>query len=101
MRPVWSEPSVRSSGMLACARRPRHFDRLGRFVHRDHPLSSSMIDLAPAIAELTRDLVALDSRSFVTNIAVAERIERELQGFEVERIDYQDAAGVAKRVLVA
>jgi acetylornithine deacetylase len=60
-----------------------------------------MTDPAPAIAELTRDLVALDSRSFVSNIAVAERIERELRGFEVERIDYQDAAGVAKRVLVA
>jgi acetylornithine deacetylase len=60
-----------------------------------------MTDPAPAIAELTRDLVALDSRSFVSNIAVAERIERELRGFEVERIDYQDVAGVAKRVLVA
>ena len=60
-----------------------------------------MTDPAPAIAELTRDLVALDSRSFVSNIAVAERIERELCGFEVERIDYQDVAGVAKRVLVA
>jgi acetylornithine deacetylase len=60
-----------------------------------------MTDPAPAIAELTRDLVALDSRSFVSNIAVAERIERELRGFEVERIDYQDSAGVAKRVLVA
>ena len=60
-----------------------------------------MTDPTPAIAELTRDLVALDSRSSVSNIAVAERIERELRGFEVERIDYQDAAGVAKRVLVA
>ena len=60
-----------------------------------------MTDPPPAITELTRDLVALDSRSFVTNIAVADRIERELRGFEVERIDYRDAAGVAKRVLVA
>ena len=60
-----------------------------------------MTDLAPAIAELTRNLVALDSRSFVSNIAVADCIEPELRGFEVERIDYQDAAGVQKRVLVA
>jgi acetylornithine deacetylase len=60
-----------------------------------------MTDQTPAIAELARDLVALDSRSSVSNIAVAERIEPELRGFEVERIDYQDAAGVAKRVLVA
>ena len=45
--------------------------------------------------------MALDSRSSVSNLAVADRIEPELRGFEVERIDYQDAAGVAKRVLVA
>jgi acetylornithine deacetylase/succinyl-diaminopimelate desuccinylase-like protein len=32
---------------------------------------------------------------------VADRIEPELRGFEVERVDYLDAAGVAKRVLVA
>ncbi|HET6307678.1 MAG TPA: M20/M25/M40 family metallo-hydrolase [Rhodopila sp.] len=60
-----------------------------------------MTDLTTAIADLTRDLVALDSRSPVSNIAVAERIEPELIGFEVERIGYTDAAGVAKRVLVA
>jgi acetylornithine deacetylase/succinyl-diaminopimelate desuccinylase-like protein len=60
-----------------------------------------MTDQIPAITELARDLVALDSRSSISNIAVAERIEPELRGFEVERIDYQDTAGVAKRVLVA
>jgi acetylornithine deacetylase len=60
-----------------------------------------MTDHTTAITDLTRDLVALDSRSSVSNIPVAERIEPELFGFEVERIDYQDAAGVAKRVLVA
>jgi acetylornithine deacetylase len=61
-----------------------------------------MTDLTgTAIAELTRDLVALDSRSSVTNIAVAERIERELSSFEVERLDYRDPDGVAKCVLVA
>ncbi len=60
-----------------------------------------MNDPTAAIAELTRDLVALDSRSALSNHAVAERIEPALDGFEIERIDYQDAAGVAKRVLVA
>ncbi len=60
-----------------------------------------MTDLTSEIADLTRDLVVIDSRSFVSNIAVADRIEPELTGFEVERIDYLDAAGVAKRVLVA
>jgi acetylornithine deacetylase len=60
-----------------------------------------MVSFASVIAGLTRDLVALDSRSSVSNLAVAERIEPELKGFDVERVDYLDAAGVAKRVLVA
>jgi acetylornithine deacetylase len=60
-----------------------------------------MTDLTVPMAELTRDLVKLDSRSNLSNIPVAERIEAELAGFEVERIDFEDAAGVAKRVLVA
>ncbi|MDO9707340.1 M20/M25/M40 family metallo-hydrolase [Paracraurococcus lichenis] len=54
-----------------------------------------------AVARLAADLVALDSRSSRSNLAVAERIEAELAGFEVERLDYTDAAGVAKRALVA
>jgi acetylornithine deacetylase len=60
-----------------------------------------MTDLIARIAELTRDLVMLDSRGSVSNIPVADRLEPELRGFDVERIDYQDTAGVAKRVLVA
>jgi acetylornithine deacetylase len=53
------------------------------------------------LAELAQALVRMDSRSSVSNIAVAERIEAELTGFEVERLDYTDPAGVAKRALVA
>jgi len=53
------------------------------------------------LIRLARDLVRIDSRSFVSNIAVAERIEAELGGFEIEQIDYVDAGGVAKRALVA
>jgi acetylornithine deacetylase len=60
-----------------------------------------MTDHNTTIAELTRDLVALDSRSSISNIPVADRIEPELRGFDVERIDFHDAAGVPKRVLVA
>jgi len=60
-----------------------------------------MTDTLAALSALTRDLVAIDSRSFVSNLSIAERIEAELTGFEVERLDYLDAAGVAKRVLVA
>jgi acetylornithine deacetylase len=53
------------------------------------------------VLRLAADLVAIDSRSSVSNLAVAERIERELAAFEVERLDYTDAAGVAKRAIVA
>jgi acetylornithine deacetylase/succinyl-diaminopimelate desuccinylase-like protein len=54
-----------------------------------------------ALVTLAADLVRLDSRSSLSNLAVAERIEAELGGFEVERLDYLDAAGVAKRAIVA
>ena len=50
---------------------------------------------------LAAALVRLDSRSFISNLAVAERIEAELGGFEIERLDYKDPAGIAKRALVA
>jgi acetylornithine deacetylase len=53
------------------------------------------------LARLAADLVRMDSRSHLSNIAVAERIEAELPGFEIERLDYVDGAGVAKRALVA
>jgi acetylornithine deacetylase len=53
------------------------------------------------LARLAADLVRMDSRSSVSNIPVAERILAELDGFETERLDYTDANGVAKCVLVA
>jgi acetylornithine deacetylase/succinyl-diaminopimelate desuccinylase-like protein len=37
----------------------------------------------------------------VSNLPVAERVEAALAGFDIERIDYTDDAGVAKRALVA
>lgn len=60
-----------------------------------------MTDYSSAVATLARELVAIDSRSFLSNLAVADRVEAELSGFELERIDYKDANGVAKRALVA
>ena len=60
-----------------------------------------MIDTERAVLALATDLVRLDSRSFVSNVAVADRIEQELSGFEIERLDYADAAGVPKRAIVA
>jgi acetylornithine deacetylase len=60
-----------------------------------------MTDIANDVVSLARDLIALDSRSFVSNLAVADRVEAALTGFDLERIDYTDDAGVAKRALVA
>ena len=56
---------------------------------------------AEAVAALAADLVRIDSRSSVSNLPVAERIEAMLGGFEIERLDFTDAAGVAKRAIVA
>lgn len=60
-----------------------------------------MTDDADAVLRLAADLVAIDSRSSISNLVIAERIEAELTGFEIERVDYADANGVAKRALVA
>ncbi|MBW6400734.1 M20/M25/M40 family metallo-hydrolase [Roseomonas sp. HJA6] len=60
-----------------------------------------MTEDADAVLRLAADLVAIDSRSAISNIPVADRIEAELTGFEIERVDYTDANGVAKRALVA
>lgn len=60
-----------------------------------------MDDIAARVARLAADLVAIDSRSALSNLGVAERIEQELRGFEVVRVDYADANGVAKRALIA
>jgi acetylornithine deacetylase/succinyl-diaminopimelate desuccinylase-like protein len=60
-----------------------------------------MTDFQTEVVSLARELVSLDSRSFVSNLAVAERVETSLAGFDIERIDYTDDTGVAKRALVA
>ena len=58
-------------------------------------------NIATAVTALTADLVRIDSRSFVSNLPVAERVAAALAGFEVETLDYLDPAGIAKRVFVA
>lgn len=60
-----------------------------------------MSDDADAVLRLASDLVAIDSRSSVSNLPVAERIEAALAGFDIARVDYVDGDGVAKRALVA
>lgn len=54
-----------------------------------------------SVAKLAASLVATDSRSFVSNLAVAELIEDALSRFDIERLDYRDPTGIVKRVLVA
>lgn len=53
------------------------------------------------VAQLAQELIRIDSRSSVSNLEIAERLERELSGFEVERIPYVDDDGLDKVVLVA
>jgi acetylornithine deacetylase len=60
-----------------------------------------MTDYSHAVTEFARDLVKIDSRSVVSNLPISERIEAELAGFELERLDYTDHRGVEKRALVA
>jgi acetylornithine deacetylase/succinyl-diaminopimelate desuccinylase-like protein len=60
-----------------------------------------MHDFEAELVPLARELISLDSRSFVTNLAVADRVEAALSGFDLERIDYTDDAGIAKRALIA
>jgi acetylornithine deacetylase len=60
-----------------------------------------MSNLETDVITLARDLVSLDSRSFVSNLPVADRVEAALGGFDIERLDYVDDSGVAKRALVA
>ena len=55
-----------------------------------------MTDFQTEVVSLARELVSLDSRSFVSNLAVAERVEAALPGFDIERIDYTDDAGVGE-----
>ncbi|CAH2601205.1 Acetylornithine deacetylase [Rhodovastum atsumiense] len=60
-----------------------------------------MTEFLDDVAALARELVRIDSRSFVSNLPLAAAVEAALPGFAIERIDYADAAGVAKRALVA
>jgi acetylornithine deacetylase len=59
------------------------------------------MDHLPPVTALAQDLVRIDSRSSVSNHAVADRIADELRGFEVERLEFTDPAGIPKCVLVA
>ena len=53
------------------------------------------------VATLAQDLVRIDSRSSVSNLPLADRIVRELAGFDIERCPYVDDEGVDKVAIVA
>lgn len=53
------------------------------------------------VATLAQDLVRIDSRSSISNLPMADRLERELTQFEVERRPYVDDDGIDKVALVA
>ncbi len=59
------------------------------------------MELPEFVRTLARDLVRIDSRSTVSNLGLADRIASELGEFQLERLDYKDANGVNKSVLVA
>ncbi len=59
------------------------------------------MNLLADIAALTTDLVSVDSRSFVSNLPLAEIVQSQLVGFEIERLDWTEPNGTAKRALVA
>src|SRR5262249_10760583 len=45
--------------------------------------------------------IAIDSRSSVSNVPLADFMQTQLDGWEIERIDYVDGDGVAKTNIVA
>jgi acetylornithine deacetylase len=59
------------------------------------------MDTHEFVATLARDLVRIDSRSSISNLPIADRLEAELGEFQLERLDYKDANGINKCVLVA
>jgi acetylornithine deacetylase len=48
-----------------------------------------------------QEMVSIDSRSFVSNLEIADLVAKELTGWELEFIDYVDNRGVQKRNIVA
>jgi acetylornithine deacetylase len=53
------------------------------------------------VLTLARELVSIDSRSFVSTRPICERLTDALKGWEIEAIDYVDSDGIEKRNLVA
>jgi acetylornithine deacetylase len=53
------------------------------------------------VVDLLSGMIAIDSRSSVSNVPIANFMESQLDGWEIERIDYVDGDGIAKTNIVA
>jgi acetylornithine deacetylase len=53
------------------------------------------------VVDLLCGMIAIDSRSSVSNIPLANFMQSQLEHWEIERIDYVDAQGIAKTNIVA
>src|ERR1700694_990063 len=48
------------------------------------------------VVDLLCEMIAIDSRSSVSNVPLADFMQSQLERWEIERIDYVDAGGLAK-----
>ncbi|MDB5601990.1 MAG: Acetylornithine deacetylase [Xanthobacteraceae bacterium] len=53
------------------------------------------------VVDLLSEMISFDTRSAVSNIPLADFMQSQLEHWEIERLDYVDAAGVAKTNIVA
>jgi acetylornithine deacetylase len=53
------------------------------------------------VVDLLCEMIAIDSRSSVSNVPLANFMQSQLEHWEIERIDYVDADGIAKTNIVA
>src|SRR3981189_3918967 len=53
------------------------------------------------VVDLLCEMIAIDSRSSVSNVPLANFMQSQLDHWEIERIDYVDAQGIAKTNIVA
>jgi acetylornithine deacetylase len=58
-------------------------------------------DQMQTVVDLLCGMIAIDSRSSVSNVPMANFMESQLHGWEIERIDYVDGDGIAKTNIVA
>ena len=53
------------------------------------------------VVDLLCEMIAIDSRSSVSNVPLANFMQSQLDHWEIERIDYVDREGIAKTNIVA